>query len=122
MLSRCYKEQDKDYKNYGARGIGVSIVWRESFAHFWADMGSSYQKGLTLGRIDNDKGYSVENCRWETQEQQHNNTRKNQYIDTPKGRLTVAQAARTFNIKPVTLYARINRYHWDIHKALTHPV
>lgn len=122
MRSRCTKPDDKDWRNYGARGITVCARWLESFSNFWDDMQAGYASNLTLDRIDVNGPYSPENCRWATSYDQANNTRYNKHIDTPKGRMTIAQAARTFGIKPVTLYARLARYKWDLDRALTMPV
>ena len=71
MLSRVRNPNDGDYKNYGARGITVDPAW-ESFENFYADMGDRPQ-GLTLDRVDNDKGYSKSNCRWATHSEQNRN-------------------------------------------------
>ena len=64
MLSRCYNEKVKIYKYYGGRGITVCNEWHE-FINFYNDMGERPLK-LQLDRIDNDKGYFKENCRWVT--------------------------------------------------------
>lgn len=45
----------------------------------------------------------------------------NVLLDTPRGRMTTAQAAREFGLKPVTLYARLNRYGWPLEKTLLTP-
>lgn len=62
MLSRCINPNNKSYKNYGGRGISVCSAWSK-FATFFADMGKK-PTGLTLERIQNDLGYSKENCCW----------------------------------------------------------
>lgn len=118
MRERCYTPSCKDYKNWGARGITVCLRWRDSFLNFQADMAPTYKPGLTLGREDNNGPYSPENCRWETAKQQANNTRCNVFIETPKGRMTVKQAAEAYGIKPVTLHARLRRYGWTVDRAL----
>lgn len=118
MLDRCYNTSCKDFKNWGARGITVCARWRKSFENFYLDMGSTYKPGLSLGRINNSKGYSPHNCRWETAKEQSNNTRCNIFINTPKGRMTIKQAAEAYKIKPITLYARIRRYGWTTQRAL----
>lgn len=118
MRRRCTDPSYPDWGNYGARGITVCPQWLESFEVFWADMQDGYSPHLTLGRIDNEGGYAPENCRWETARQQGNNKRSNVIIDTPKGPMTLAQAARAYNIKPITLQARIRRYGWSVERAL----
>ena len=122
MKRRCTQPFDKDWKNYGARGITVCDQWLASFNDFWKDMAEGYVYGLTLGRKNNNKGYSKKNCRWETQKEQANNTRKNRIIQTPQGRMNVTQAAALYNMEKGTLHARIFRYGWPVEKALTYPV
>ncbi len=59
--SRCFNPNDPKYPIYGGRGITMCDRWRNSFAHFLADMGEC-PKDKTLGRIDNNKGYTPSNC------------------------------------------------------------
>jgi len=77
MKGRCYKESNKYYKNYGGRGIKVCDRWLESFENFYEDVIPQYEKGLQIDRIDNDKGYSPDNCRWVTSQQNNMNTGSN---------------------------------------------
>lgn len=73
MRSRCRDSGSKDYKWYGARGIKVCKRWN-IFENFLADMGCR-PPGKSLDRINNEKGYSPNNCRWATAKQQANNRR-----------------------------------------------
>jgi len=79
MISRCTRVSQKSYMNYGARGITVCDRWRESFANFLADMGER-PEGKTIDRRDNDKGYSPNNCRWATRQEQNVNRRPRQVL------------------------------------------
>ena len=74
MKTRCYNKNFHAYPNYGARGITVCDRWLESFENFYKDMGEKPHK-KSLDRIDNSKGYSKENCRWATSQQQVDNRR-----------------------------------------------
>lgn len=75
MKTRCDNVKHKWYPEYGGRGIGYQESWT-SFESFWEDMQETYQDHLTLDRIDNDEGYSKENCRWAEANYQSHNQRK----------------------------------------------
>ena len=76
MTQRCTNPKNKRYKDYGGRGITVFEEWLDvrNFVS-WAEATHPNIEGYTLDRIDNDKGYSPENCRWADKSTQSINQR-----------------------------------------------
>jgi hypothetical protein len=76
MRERCYNPNHTSYPKYGARGIKVCERWNGNFRNFLADMGER-PEGMTLDRVDGEKDYSPENCRWADKYIQGHNRRIN---------------------------------------------
>jgi hypothetical protein len=74
MMNRCNNKNNPTYKYYGERGITVCDRWIDA-KNFIEDMYPTYIEGLTIDRIDNNGGYSKNNCRWTTKKIQTRNTR-----------------------------------------------
>lgn len=119
MLARCRNPRHQAFKNYGGRGIRVCPEWL-TFEAFWNAMGDGYEHGLTLDRINNDAGYSKDNCRWATATTQCRNKRTNVVISTPLGRMTVAEASERFGVGVTTILYRI-KSGWPTDKLLLEP-
>lgn len=96
MKARCNNPKNNGYRWYGARGIKLCRRWH-SFMNFYLDMGER-PDGKSLDRIDNEKGYSKENCRWATIEEQKSNLRHNRYFYKDGVQYTLNQAKRKFKI------------------------
>lgn len=73
IMHRCYCDRSNSYSRYGGRGIVVDRRWHD-IDQFVLDMLPSYRLGLQIDRINNDLGYSVDNCRWKTRKQNCRNT------------------------------------------------
>lgn len=117
MRARCRNANYSEYHLYGGRGIRVCPEW-ESYEVFWADMGPTYADNLSIDRIDNDKGYSKENCRWQTAQQQARNTRLTIFIETEWGRIPLCEAAERAGLPYSTVYGRHYKLGWSENQLL----
>lgn len=118
MKQRCYNPKNKRYKNYGGRGIKICDEWLNNPNLFfeWA-LANGYNYTLTIDRIDCNKGYEPNNCRWVTQKFQQNN-RTNNRIITYKGKSqTLSQWCEELGIPYSKMKHRVNEMHWSIEKA-----
>lgn len=116
MLERCRNPNNKDYHNYGGRGITVCKRWQETFTNFLEDMGER-PKGLRLDRLNNDLGYFKDNCAWRTAREQAANTRVNHWIEFDGRKMILMDWARELNISESSLLRRLSK--WPLEKALT---
>lgn len=108
-------------KYYAEKGIEVCKAWRESFKEFekWS-LENGYSEYLTIDRIDNDKGYSPENCRWVTHKVQSRNKSNNTYIVFGGQSKTLAEWGEESHISSDTISKRLKNG-WSVEKALTTP-
>lgn len=122
-IYNCMKNRCGDVNNhrYGGRGITVCDEWN-TFEKFqeWA-LANGYEETLTIDRIDNNKGYSPENCRWVDERTQANNTSRNRTITYNGETRTVAEWARIKNVKYRAFYNRV-RYGWSDEDTIATPV
>jgi hypothetical protein len=108
MLRRCYDPKAKQYADYGGRGIKVCAEWKNDFKKFAADMGER-PVGTSIERIDNNKNYCKENCKWATQKEQQRNRRVNIYVSIEGNKYLAVELAETFGIKTDTIVDRAKK-------------
>lgn len=119
VKNRCYNIKHKAYPRYGGRGITICDEWLNDFKSFydWA-MSNGYQDNLTIDRIDNDKGYSPENCRWVDRKTQQRNRRSNRNYTISGETHCLKEWCEILNLNYNTVHRRIKYYNWTIEKAL----
>lgn len=107
MKNRCYCKSNREYFNYGGRGITVCEEWLHNYEAFklWA-LSNGYSDELTVDRIDTDKGYSPENCRWATYKVQENNRRNTLRITIDGETLSASEWSDISGIKAATIIWR----------------
>lgn len=123
MKRRCRevptKRIIKGYKHYGEKGIRVCPEWANSYEafHKWA-IENGYKHGLLIDRIDNNKGYSPDNCRWVTIKESNRNTSKNIMV----GGLCLQDYCELNNLPYKTIYARYKNYGYTLEEAINKPL
>jgi hypothetical protein len=121
MRRRCLNTDDAAFRRYGARGIVIDPAWNDFTAfHAWA-IANGYLDHLTLDRRNNDGPYSPINCRWATHAQQNRNYSRVIYVDYNGKREPLIDLAERFGLNPATLRQRVQRFGWDIERALNTP-
>ncbi len=108
MMTRCYNPKFPDYHNYGGRGIRVCDEWFD-MCKFIEDVTPGYFRGLQLDRIDNDAGYSKNNCRWVTRKQNNRNKRTNVFITFNNQTKTIVEWCEIYNLRQSGVWTRIRK-------------
>lgn len=117
MLQRCKNPNNKSYPRYGGRGIRVCDAWHD-FAQFQADMGPTYQPGLTLDRRENDGNYEVGNCRWVTNTVNCRNQSKTVFVEWQGEKISLCELGERFGVKKNTAYQRHRVKGWTVAQAI----
>ena len=107
MIQRCTNPKNKQYADYGGRGITVCERWKD-FCNFLADMGEAPAAAF-LDRRDNSGNYEPDNCRWTTPVVSAENRRFAKLITWNGKTQCISQWAKELNIKYPTLYSRLYR-------------
>lgn len=111
MHARCNAKKGRDYKSYKAKGITVCRRWQR-FTNFLIDIGRKPSPKMSLGRINNDRGYSPSNCEWQTSFQQlRNTTRSMTWSIQGKTFPSLREAARHFGVdgKTIRYWVRVSK-------------
>lgn len=118
MKERCYNTRNRQYVNYGGRGVKICNSWLRNFETFyiWA-LKHGYSSSLSIERINVNGNYSPANCIWANKYVQANNTRRNHRIEYMGQNKTISEWAHEIGMSPNTLYYRLKRG-WTIERAL----
>lgn len=109
MIGRCHNPKHKQFARYGGRGITVCDEWRNSFECFLSDMGPRPNHNLSIDRLDNDKGYYKENCKWRTKIEQARNRNNNRYIEFDGKKLLLIEWANLLNTSGTSILQMLKR-------------
>lgn len=104
---RCYNKNDHAYHRYGGRGITMCDEWKNSYLTFLEDMGECPVGCTSIDRINNNKGYSKDNCRWTTKIVQANNTSTNKFYTYNGETDTLANLCRKYNKRYKSIHKRL---------------
>lgn len=122
MRRRCLQTKDKDFHNYGGRGITICDRWLTSFPAFREDMGNPPEKH-TIDRINVNGNYSPDNCRWALQKTQSRNTRKNKKVLYCGSLICITELIEKTktNLAYNTILRRIFDRKWTVEDAVNIP-
>lgn len=124
MRDRCSNPSRSSYLNYGFRGIGVCEEWKDSFPNFyvWA-ISNGYATDLQIDRINNDAGYSPENCHWVTRQTNARNTQRTVFLSAFGETKSIPDWVEDIRcvVAYATLLARVRILGWGAEQALTTP-
>ena len=121
MHSRCEYTTHSHYENYGGRGISVCDEWSGSdgFFYFYKwSMENGYSNKLSIDRIDNEKGYSPDNCRWITMKEQIENRRNSLNFCYNGKNMNLSDIAKLNGTTYGKLYFRVVDKEMTIYEAL----
>lgn len=120
IKARCLSKDSQQYKYYGARGISICEEWLANFQNFLNDMGKAPSSLHTIDRVDNNKGYCPQNCRWATKKEQARNRRSTNFFYLNGEKLTGTEYAIKIGVAPSTFRYRL-ALGWSLDKIKSEP-
>lgn len=117
MKTRCTNPKSSHYADYGGRGIAICDRWLNSFGAFLDDMGQRPSSRHSVDRIDLNRGYCPENCRWAIVEQQVRNRRMTRFYTHDGKTMCLQDWADETGMRYMTLVSRVNRG-WPFERAI----
>lgn len=118
MRQRCSNPNNKDFHNYGGRGISVCEEWSDFKPFFdWAS-NSGYREGVTIERVDVNGGYAPHNCTWVVNELQALNTRKIRTFTYLGKSMTIRELSELAGVNIHTMKNRLTTYGWSVEEAV----
>ena len=123
MNARCYNPNERNFKDYGGRGIAVCAQWRGpgGYEQFIADMGLPPSSRHQIDRKKNGRNYTPSNCRWTTHFNNQANRRNNHELEFRGKKQHIRAWSRETGIGHNTLFKRFSMG-WSIERILTKPV
>jgi hypothetical protein len=107
-------------KDYAARGISICEEWQSYIAFRDWSLANGYADNLSIDRIDNDGGYSPNNCRWADRKMQARNRRSSHFLEIDGERRTLAEWSERTGIRSSVFCARLQRG-WTARDAVLTP-
>lgn len=125
IKARCLNTNDHAYPDYGGRGITICPEWCNDFRAFYDHVSTLPhfgEKGYSIDRIDNEKGYEASNVHWATLTEQARNKRNNRHYFYQGKSQTLPEWAEELGIPFRILAGRIRKHKWSIERAFSAPV
>lgn len=120
MMQRCHNANSSSFDRYGGRGISVCRRWKK-FENFFEDMGQRPSPRHSIDRINGDRGYSFNNCRWALPTEQMRNTCRNRWFTVGSKTQVLSDWAKDIGLTPHALLDRLKSGRWELYEALTTP-
>lgn len=121
LKQRCYNPKNKSYKYYGQKGIKVCDRWLHSFENFIEDLGWRPNQDYSLERIDYNKDYSPENCKWILKSEQPKNSRRVKLIKYNNQEYCLTDLCKLLHLSYSTMRHRVYVLNIPFDQAIKYP-